>query len=73
PQFDALLEALVSRFLQQLNQELQVQDDLQEIETLLVDWVEEFKVNYVQKLSDTDIDALLDETRLLRQTKPPAP
>lgn len=73
PQFDALLEALVSRFLQQLNQELQVQDDLQEIETLLVDWVEEFKVNYVQKLSDTDIDALLDETRLLRQRQSSAP
>jgi len=40
---------------------------IQKIESLLSDLLEEVKVNYVQKLSEEDVEKLLEETRALRQ------
>jgi len=67
PQFEVLIKDLVDSFRQRLSQELQAQNDLSNIEQLLVDLVEELKINYVQKLSDTDMETILEQTRLLRQ------
>ena len=39
------------------------------MEELLVALLEEIKVNYVQKLSEGDIEALLDEKRALQAKK----
>ncbi|MFN9173706.1 MAG: hypothetical protein ACK58N_04120, partial [Synechocystis sp.] len=67
PEFDRLLENLVTKLTQDLNYELKQQNNLENVEELLVDFFEEFKINYLQKLSAADIDRILDETRTLRQ------
>jgi hypothetical protein len=41
--------------------------DVNKIEQLIVALLEEIKINYVQKLSEEDIEALLDEKRALQQ------
>jgi hypothetical protein len=69
PQFEVLIKDLVDSFRQRLSQELQAQNDLSNIEQLLMELVEELKINYIQKLSDTDMETILEQTRLLRQGK----
>lgn len=61
PQASELLEALVEQFTSALVTALQDKDTLGEIQTLLCDFLEEFKINYIQRLSEFDFDALLEE------------
>ena len=37
-----------------------------EIQSLLNDFLEEVKINYIQRLSQEDIDKILEETRKMR-------
>ena len=66
-EFDRLLEELVNKFMDSLNSELKLKNNLDDMEGLLVDFFEEFKINYVQQIPKADIDQILDETRSLRQ------
>lgn len=60
--FDRLLENLVSKFMDELNSELNQQHHLDDIEELMIDFLEEFKINYLQKLSKADIERILGNT-----------
>ncbi|MEL6927572.1 MAG: hypothetical protein AAFO95_02920 [Cyanobacteria bacterium J06600_6] len=66
-QFDRLLESLVSNVGKSMSSELQAQQSMNRIELLIVDFLEEVKVNYVQRLSQEDIEDILEETRRLRR------
>jgi len=43
---------------------------MNKIEILLVDLLEEIKINYVERLSQEDIEDILEQTRSLRSTTP---
>ena len=43
------------------------QHTLERIQTLLLDMLEEIKINYVERLSEEDVEAVLEQTRQLRQ------
>ena len=66
-QFDKLLESLVSNVGKSLSTELQAQQSMNKIELLLIDLFEEIKINYVERLSQEDIEDILEQTRSLRK------
>ncbi|WP_172957487.1 hypothetical protein [Aphanothece sacrum] len=41
---------------------------MEQIESLLTDFLEEIKLNYVQSLSQEDVEDILEQTRALRQS-----
>jgi len=61
-EFDRLLENLTSKLTYELNVELNQQHHLEDIEELMIDFLEEFKINYLQKLSEADIERILGDT-----------
>lgn len=61
-EFDRLLENLLTKLTMELNVELNQQHHLEDIEELLIDFLEEFKINYLQKLSEADIERILGNT-----------
>ncbi len=65
-QFDHLLESLVSNIGKTVSTELQAQQSMNKIEFLLIDLLEEIKINYVERLSNEDIEEILEQTRSLR-------
>jgi hypothetical protein len=56
-----LLDQLSQRFKHALNQELQNQETLSELQVLLSDFLEEFKINYIQKNAKQDPEEILEE------------
>jgi hypothetical protein len=66
-QFDRLVESLISNVGKSVSSELQAQQSMTKIELLLVDLLEEIKINYVERLSQEDIEDILEQTRSLRQ------
>ena len=66
-QFDRLVDSLLTNINKSVSSELQAQQSLNKIEILLIDLLEEVKVNYVERLSDEDIEEILEQTRSLRQ------
>ncbi|MEL4896751.1 hypothetical protein [Crocosphaera sp. Alani8] len=67
PEFDQLLEKLVEKFSGSLGSELQAEHSIDQIESLLNDLLEEIKINYIQNLSQENIENVLEQTRALRQ------
>ncbi|MBR8827287.1 MAG: hypothetical protein DSM107014_05175 [Gomphosphaeria aponina SAG 52.96 = DSM 107014] len=67
PKFDQLLEKLIDNFGKTMTSEIKTQESLERIESLLVDFLEEIKINYVQSLAEEDVEELLEQTRILRQ------
>ncbi|MGF1542518.1 MAG: hypothetical protein ACFCU5_19085 [Pleurocapsa sp.] len=65
-QFDKLLESLMSNISKSFSTELQAQRSLHQIEFLLIDLLEEIKINYVERLSTEDIEEILEQTRSIR-------
>ncbi|OUL30632.1 hypothetical protein BV372_21160 [Nostoc sp. T09] len=65
-----LTSKLVERFTQALGAEVQKKHVLSEIQSLLFDFLEEVKLNYVQRLSQEDIDQIVEQTRQLRTKVP---
>lgn len=66
-QFDRLVESLISNVGKSVSSELKAQQSMNKIELLLVDLLEEIKINYVERLSQEDIEEILEQTRSLRQ------
>ena len=50
-----------------MGSEIQAQESIKEIESLLVTMLEEIKINYVKRLSAEDMEEILEQTRMLRQ------
>ena len=67
PVFEQYLQKIVDKFTQTITSQIAAKQSVERIEELLNDFLEEFKVNYVQKLSQEDIEELLEQTRALRQ------
>ncbi|MBD2346746.1 hypothetical protein [Anabaena subtropica] len=61
-----LSSQLAQSFSQALGTEIQQKHVLSEIQSLLVDFLEEVKLNYVQRLSQEDIDQILEQTRQIK-------
>lgn len=65
-----LANQLTESFTQALGNEIQKQQVIAQIQSLLVDFLEEVKLNYVQRLSQEDIEQILAQTQKLK-TQPP--
>jgi hypothetical protein len=66
-----LTNQLVQHFSDALGSQVQEKQTLQQIETLLSELLEEVKLNYVKRLEQADIEALMEQTRQLRQSVQP--
>lgn len=67
PDFDRLVEKLSETLLASMRNEMQTQQSIERMEYLLNALIEEVKINYVQRLSEEDMEELMDQTRALRQ------
>ncbi len=61
-----LSSQLVQRFTDTLGTEMQKKQVVSEVQSLLSDFLEEVKLNYVQQLSQEDIEQILEQTRRLK-------
>jgi hypothetical protein len=61
-----LSSQLLERFTEALGAEMQKKQILSEIQSLLFDFLEEVKINYVQRLSHEDIEQIIQQTRQMR-------
>ncbi|CDN16817.1 Uridine phosphorylase [Richelia intracellularis] len=61
-----LSSQLMERFTKVLGGEMQKKHVLSEIQNLFIDFLEEVKLNYVQQLSEEEIEEILDRTSQLR-------
>ncbi|MDJ1175582.1 hypothetical protein [Roseofilum capinflatum] len=64
-----LMSQLAESFGKSLSAELQQKHTTQELESLVNDFLEEFKINYVQRLGEEDIENILEETKRLEKGK----
>jgi hypothetical protein len=60
---------LAQHFVEALSIEVQQQRTAKEIQVLLTDLLEEVKINYVQRLAQEDVEAILEQTRQLHQNR----
>jgi len=67
PTFNKLLEKIIVNFNQTISSEIQSDRSIDKIESLLIDLLEEVKINYIQRLSQEDIEKILEQTRAIRQ------
>ncbi|MDJ0682833.1 MAG: hypothetical protein QNJ18_23600, partial [Xenococcaceae cyanobacterium MO_167.B52] len=65
-QFEKLLNSLFANISQSFTTEIKAQKSLTQIEALLVDFLEEVKINYVQRLSSEDVEQILEQTRNIK-------
>ena len=61
PEGGKLTQALIQKFTDTFKLQLQETENLEELETLLVDFLEEVKLNYVKRLASEDVDRLIEE------------
>jgi hypothetical protein len=64
---DQLFRNLIQHLSEALGSEIQAKQTLQKIQSLLTDLLEEIKVNYVERLSKEDLEAVLEQTRAIRK------
>lgn len=69
-EFEQRLETLAKNVSNSLTSEMKAKESITEIESLIVDLLEEVKINYVGNLSEQDIEDILEQTRRLRQNIP---
>lgn len=60
-----LSSKLAKRFSKALTDEIRKKQVLSEIQSLLIDFLEEIKINYVERLSEEDVEQILEQTRNL--------
>ena len=65
--FEQLLESLFVNLNKSFVTEIQAQQSINRIESLLVDLLEEIKINYVERLAAEDVEQVLEQTRTIRQ------
>ncbi|WP_353931206.1 hypothetical protein WJM97_00940 [Okeanomitos corallinicola TIOX110] len=61
-----LSSQLLEKFTTVLGSEIQQKHVVSELQSLLNDFLEEVKINYVQRLSQEDIDQIIEQTRQMR-------
>lgn len=65
--FEQLLESLFANINQSFVSEIEAKQSLNRLESLLIDLLEEIKINYVERLSLEDVEQILDQTRSIRK------
>lgn len=65
--FEQLLESLFENVNQSFVSEIQAQQSVNRLESLLVDLLEEVKINYVERLATEDVEQILEQTRSIRK------
>jgi hypothetical protein len=71
PVFSQLLEDCFSHLKQAVNSEIQAKQSLEKIEFLLSELLEEIKINYIERTSEENIEAILEEARsIYEETQP---
>jgi hypothetical protein len=68
-----LTTQLAESFSNALGTEIQQKQVISQIQSLLVDFLEEIKLNYVKRLSQEDFDQILEQTRQLKTQTPIQP
>lgn len=68
-----LSNQLVQHFQEALSTGVQDKHTLDRLETLLSDLLEEVKVNYIQRLSEEDLESVIEQAEQLRQLNQPHP
>jgi hypothetical protein len=58
---------LAQHFSQALSTQMQEKHTLERIQSLLSDFLEEIKLNYVRRLAQEDVEQIMEQTRLLKQ------
>jgi hypothetical protein len=66
PTSGKLSSQLMQRFTDILGGEMQKKHVISEIQTLLFDFLEEIKLNYVQRLSQEDFEQIIEQTRKMK-------
>ncbi len=66
-----LSSQLVKRFSKAMTDEIQKKQVLSEIQSLLIDFLEEVKLNYVERLSTEEVEQILEQTRAYARTSVP--
>ncbi|NEQ95321.1 MAG: hypothetical protein F6K30_01075 [Cyanothece sp. SIO2G6] len=59
----ALTRSLIAKVGSTFREEIQQDQEIEEIEALLGVWLEEIKINYVQRLAEEDIESLQEQTQ----------
>ena len=67
PVADKLWGRLGEHFSEAIAAEIGAKQSVEKLEFLLSDLLEEVKINYVERLSDEDVEEILEQTRSLRQ------
>lgn len=67
PVGDEIFRGLVQHFSEAVGSEVQRQHTLPKLQSLLTDFLEEIKINYVERLSEEDLEQILEQTRSIRQ------
>lgn len=62
---------LVNHLGEAIAQEVKNQHTIERIQSLLIDMLEEIKINYVERLSQEDMEQIIEQTRQLRQRTQP--
>ena len=73
PKSAQLSSQLVESFIAALGAEMQKKHVLSEIQDLFIDFLEEVKLNYVQRLSEEEIEEILERTSQLKMRTPIQP
>ncbi|MDE5111753.1 MAG: hypothetical protein O4753_10955, partial [Trichodesmium sp. St7_bin2_1] len=63
PEGTKLSEQLVQHFSKALRAELQEEQTLEELQSLISAFLEEVKINYVMAMSQEDVEKILEQTR----------
>lgn len=67
PKGDQLFKKLIQHLSEVLGSEIQTKQTLQNIQSLVIDLLEEIKINYVERLSQEDLEEILEQTRAIRR------
>ena len=69
PVGEELFQRLIKHLMEAYGSQLQAKQTLEEVQSLITDFLEEMKVNYVERLSEEDLEEILDQTRAIGQIK----
>lgn len=64
---EQLFKRLIEHLTEAIGTELQAKQTLPRIQSLLTDLLEEIKINYVERMSEQDLEEILEQTRAIRQ------
>lgn len=67
PVGEQLFKRLIEHLSEAVGSEIQAKQTSQRIQSLLTDLLEEVKINYVERMSEQDLEAVLEQTRTIRK------